>query len=332
MGKTKTYKRLKAKYFWLGMSGDVADFVQACIPCNQRKRTPVNPVYPLKPLEVEEKPFSRVNFDILGPLPLTENGNKYILGIQCAFSKFLIARPIADRKTETIADTLTEFLILPHGCPQVMVSDNAAEFVSELMDKLAVTLNIDKRTCTPMQASTNGQVERSFSTISNLISTMVNRNQTNWDTLTKFVVHSYNNTENDSTAFTPMYLSTGREITIHHDLCYPVKPPRSYNDEKDYVDLMRESLFSAWTLARDHIEMAQESYKFYHDLQIKGHDFVEGDIVYVKVPRVAPGNVKKFTSPYHGPYIITKLRGLNADIRALGISGHPVGVEFVTHL
>ena len=54
--------------------------------------------------------------------------------------------------------------------------------------------------------------------------------------------------------------------------------------------------------------------------------------MYVKVPRVALGNVKKFTSPYHGPYVITKLRGLKADIIALGISGHPVGVEFVTHL
>ena len=54
--------------------------------------------------------------------------------------------------------------------------------------------------------------------------------------------------------------------------------------------------------------------------------------MYVKVPRVAAGNVKKFISPYHGPYVITKSRRLNADISALGISGHPVGVEFVTHL
>ena len=46
--------------------------------------------------------------------------------------------------------------------------------------------------------------------------------------------------------------------------------------------------------------------------------------MYVKVPRVATGNVKKFSSPYHGPYVIVSLNGLNADVRALGMSGLPI--------
>ena len=332
VGRNRLYKRLCKKYYWLGMSKDVGEYVSACIQCNQRKRGPVTPVFPLQPLETEDKPFARVHFDILGPLPLTERGNKYILGLQCSFSKFVIMRPLPDHKMETIVDCLIEYLILPHGSPNIMVSDNAAEFISGLMNALAKALNIDKRTCTPYMASTNGQVERSFQSFSNLMATMINKSQTNWDTLSKYVAHSYNNTENSSTGFTPTYLSCGREIAIPFELAIPVVDRVSYNESKNPVEEMHDSLKTAWILARDNLELAQANYKFYHDLNKNGHDYRVGDIVYVKVPRVATGNVKKFSSPYHGPYVIVSLNGLNADVRALGMSGLPIGTQFTTHL
>lgn len=57
-----------------------------------------------------------------------------------------------------------------------------------------------------------------------------------------------------------------------------------------------------------------------------------GDTVYVLVPRVLPGNAKKFSKRYTGPYTVTKVRGLNAYVKPIGTSGIPTGVEFVVHL
>ena len=330
-GRSRTYKRLSLKYHWLGMSHSVAEFVAGCIPCNQRKRAPVNAIYPLKPLTCE-RPFSRVSMDVLGPLPLTPKGNKYIVGFQCSFTKVTIARPIPDKTAESIAEQFVEFVILPHGTPNVILSDNGKEFASQIMEKLAEILRIDKRTISPFCAQTNGEIERWFSTFSNLMSTIVNRTQTDWDYLTKFVLHSYNNTEHSSTGFSPNYLLYGRDLDLPFDLCVPITMPRSCSDDKDFIQTMTESLAHAWAVARDNIESAQREYKYYHDLHVKGPTYALGDIVYILVPRVALGQVKKFSKQYHGPYVVTKLRGLNVYIRALGTSGIPVGVEFVTHM
>lgn len=331
VGRSRTYKRLKHKYFWLGMSNSVAEFIESCVQCNQRKRGFVNPRYPLQPIECEH-PFSRVSMDILGPLPLTLDGNKYILAFQCSFTKLVIARPVANHTAETVANEFLEYVILPHGVPSILLSDNAPEFNSQLLLKLTTLLKIDKRTCTPYMPTTDGQIERFFSTFSNLISTVINKQQNDWDRLTKYVVHSYNNTEHASTGFTPTYLTYGRDITIPFELCVPLTMPRTYCDDKDMIQIMTESLAKSWALARDNIEHAQVNYKHYHDLLTKGHNYEVGDTVYVYVPRVTTGLVKKFTSKYHGPYVITKLTGLNAYVRALGTAGVPVGVEFITHL
>jgi hypothetical protein len=164
------------------------------------------------------------------------------------------------------------------------------------------------------------------------MSTVINNRQNNWDDLTGYVLYSYNNTEHSSTQFCPNYLVFGRDIDVPFDLCMPVVQPFSYALDKDYCQIVRESLAVAWSLARENIERAQASYKFYHDLKANGSQYAINDVVYVLVPKVSPGHVKKFSRLWHGPYVITKLRGLNCYVKALGESGAPVGVEFVCHL
>jgi len=44
-----------------------------------------------------------VSLDIVGPLPVTEQGNKYLLTIIDHFTRFCDAIPIAKQDTETIA-------------------------------------------------------------------------------------------------------------------------------------------------------------------------------------------------------------------------------------
>ncbi|XP_067930636.1 uncharacterized protein [Watersipora subatra] len=161
---------------------------------------------------------------------------------------------------------------------------------------------------------------------------MVNHKQTDWDKLTPFVVHSYNNTTHTSTGFSPTYLNFGREIEIPFDLCMPVAMPRSYNKNKNVAELTREFLSAAWRLTSENIETAHHAYKFYHDLNVKGHEYKVGDTVYIWVPRTELGQVKKFTRCFHGPYIITSLRGLNAYVKIMDAHGDPIGVEFMAHL
>jgi hypothetical protein len=46
------------------------------------------------------EPMERVAMDILGPLPMSKNGNKYVLVISYLFTKWTEALPIPDREAK----------------------------------------------------------------------------------------------------------------------------------------------------------------------------------------------------------------------------------------
>ena len=63
------------------------------VTCNNKSN--INrkaPVAPLRPLKPPTLPFMRVHFDLLGPLPETTLGNKYIAIAVDAFTKYVEAR------------------------------------------------------------------------------------------------------------------------------------------------------------------------------------------------------------------------------------------------
>ena len=64
-----------------------------------------------------------IGVDLIGPLPETPRGKKYIMTVSCLFSKWPEATALPDKKGTGVA----EFLYLcytRHGCCKVKISDN----------------------------------------------------------------------------------------------------------------------------------------------------------------------------------------------------------------
>ena len=78
------------------MRKEVAIFENACEICQSRKPPRKHNRQPLRPIEINEV-FERMAMDVMGPLPMTHRGNKYILVIQEYFDKIPVgichARP-----------------------------------------------------------------------------------------------------------------------------------------------------------------------------------------------------------------------------------------------
>ena len=70
-----------------------------------------------------DEPMERVAVDILGPLPLTERGNRYILVLCDCFTKWTEAYPIPDQESLTIARTIVNEFISRFGTPLQIHSD-----------------------------------------------------------------------------------------------------------------------------------------------------------------------------------------------------------------
>ena len=86
LGVKKTQEKVQSRFYWVGQRHDVAEWCKACPVCASRKSGPRKQRAPMQ-LELAGHPMEWIAMDILGPLPLTECGNKYILVIGDYFTK-----------------------------------------------------------------------------------------------------------------------------------------------------------------------------------------------------------------------------------------------------
>ena len=68
-------------------------------------------------------PLERIATDILGELPLTNNGNRYILVVADYFTKWTECFAIPNMEASTLAAKIVEEVIARFGVPALIHSD-----------------------------------------------------------------------------------------------------------------------------------------------------------------------------------------------------------------
>ena len=74
--------------------------------------------------------------DVVGPLPMTREGNKYILVIQEYLTKFPWAFAMPDQKAHRVAQILVENILLEYGTPRVLLTDLGTNFTSKVLNQV----------------------------------------------------------------------------------------------------------------------------------------------------------------------------------------------------
>jgi hypothetical protein len=91
-GIARTIAAIKRKYWWETLNKDVREYINACEACAKRK-TGNRVTAPLgDSLEANEF-LDVVSLDVVGPLPVTEDGNRYLLTFIDHFTRFCEAIP-----------------------------------------------------------------------------------------------------------------------------------------------------------------------------------------------------------------------------------------------
>ena len=94
-------------------------------------------------------PMERVALDVVGPLPVTDRGNKYILVVGDYLSKWTEAYPIPDQTATTVADKFVKEFVSRYGVPEVLHSDQGRNFESQVFQEMCRLLGIEKTRTTP---------------------------------------------------------------------------------------------------------------------------------------------------------------------------------------
>lgn len=135
---------------------------------------------PVLPIPVEGT-FDRVAVDCLGPFPVSDSGNRYIV----VFSEYLTCYPeafaVPSIDTPTIADLLVNQVLPRHGALRTLLSDRGSNFLSSLVKEVCFLVDTKKTYTTSYHPQCDGPVERFNGTLAQSLSHYVSSSQKDWD-------------------------------------------------------------------------------------------------------------------------------------------------------
>ena len=143
LGVQKTTDRVKERFYWPGYEQDIEKWIRDCELCQRRNPPHPSPRAPLETIRVQ-RPFQRVSWDLMGPLPTSENGNKFILTVTDLFTKWVEAFPLKETTSPTLAATLVDNVICRYGVPENLHSDQGPNLCSEVITKMCSLLGIER--------------------------------------------------------------------------------------------------------------------------------------------------------------------------------------------
>ena len=304
-GQDKTLARLQRKYWWPRQYLHVQKFIEQCTVCQKSKDPPfsVRDHAPMQRVDIPCAPNQKCHIDLMGPLRTSEQGNKYIMVMTDAFSKYTVLAAIPDKKAETVAQTLFEKWIAIFSCPKILVSDNGREMVNNVMKILCEKFQIKHRKTASYHPQSNSAAESFNRTIIKYLRTTLDNHTLDWEHHLPAIMIAYNSRVHQATTTTPFFLTFCTDPNFPHFDIDQAKP--SFND--DAATLAYERSRAAWRKTGFFLKKASEKQLLNAEQNTKERELKVGQRVLVKLPFTKPGENNKFRQPWQDNfYIIAK--------------------------
>src|SRR6266498_772675 len=151
------YYYILKRYLWQNIRKDIKEYAKTCFQCQQRvsirqnnqKRT-------ILPTDI----FKRWGVDIVRPLLITKERNRYIVVAIDYFSRWSKARSLKAANADTIATFLYEEIICRFGALRILQSNRGTYFINEVIQKLTKRFRVRHSLSSPYHPQSNGLVER----------------------------------------------------------------------------------------------------------------------------------------------------------------------------
>ena len=303
-GITKTQARMKMRFYFPGMYHYVERQVLGCHRCLQKRG--LGPRADLMPRNNQKGfPGARWSLDLVGPLTETEKGNVYILTAEDVFTRYPVAVPIPDKTAETVAHAFEKAVVAEHGSFSQLLTDNAQELTGHIIQDVAKILGISKVETVPYNPNSS-KVERFHRTLGDLLRSVVDDNQRNWDDCLPACLLAYRTSVHATTRLTPFFLQHGREAMLPIDLIFP-RPPQEYSVATEYGQEMAERLDRAFAYVRDRQDKVIKRQVSMASEQFKDKPLKEGELVWYYSPQQQPGKSRKLRRGWRGPFRVIQV-------------------------
>ena len=184
----KTYSLIKRYYFWPKMIKHIQKHVDS-YSLSRRGKMQADK-YQLQTTEIPKRAFGKVSINLIVDLPLSHNGNKNILVMVDQMTSWPIARAIPNKEA-TIANAVYRDLVLQHGAPEILLSDNGKEFSNDTLAYVCEEHGIKQHFTSPYTLRSNGKTENFNKLLKVSIRKLCQEDNAAWDQVLDQILCTY---------------------------------------------------------------------------------------------------------------------------------------------
>ncbi len=194
----KVLTSLSRHYFWPNMKSDVRRVCEDCELCENEKGKR-RLVHGLFSSDTTTKPRSRYSMDFQGQ-GLATSGETEALALIDSFTKTVILIPLPDRHATTLVPKLLDELHFRRGSPDVIHSDDAPEFLSELLSSIASVTGTQRTSTCGHNPQSNGEIESWWRFWNCAMRYLTPSQYATWPLFAQRICFAYNSVSHDSLA------------------------------------------------------------------------------------------------------------------------------------
>jgi len=174
--------------------------------------------------------------DLITDLPKSE-GDEAILIVSDRLSEMAHFLPgTKEMDARQFSELFMREIFRLHGLPKDIITDRGSRFTSDLWKETTKQLGIERRLSTPFHPQTDGQTERTKSTLEQYLRAYVNYQQDNWKELLPMAEFAYNNGYQESIKRIPFFANYGvnpEYQNIGHLMQGKITPPEDMSQLHD---------------------------------------------------------------------------------------------------
>ena len=325
MGVTRTLQRASVNYYWRGMRRTIQEWVLACPQCQQNNENPHGQVRePQRVGPYPSRPFERLNMDIVGPLPESLRGHKYVLTVSDLGTRWCEVFPMKDMSAIEVATIFLHQFCLRYGPPKSILTDRGGAFIAEVFNEMCRLMRTQQSLSSAYHPQTNGVTERTHRVFHNILKKTVDFNHSDWDVMIHFAVHAYRTTPHALTGFSPYYLVFGFECTEFLDITMQpnydpgYENPRTWVQQREHmIARMQTNYAKAWHKIKKMEEPDQDVVPIpLREFQVNNEVFIRNFTLGEKGQ--GGGRVRKWRQRFIGPYLVlARLNPTEYKLRSL---------------
>lgn len=299
---------LVERYWWPGMTQDIAWFVLTCHLCQLRKTQQIS----IPPIVAQPAPlFAKVYMDTMHLTP--SGGFKYIVQARCSLTHWPEWEMLRRETAKTLAHFILRDLLNRWGTIIEIVTDNGAPFV-KAVSYLEKHYHITHIRISGYNSRANGLVERSHFDVRQALFKACDGEESKWSSTASSVFWAERVTVRRRMGCSPYFATTGTHPLLPFDISeanYLLPPPDSTLSTTELISRRaialqkrRAHLSQLHDKVHEARLVAARRFEKDHSASIKDFDFKLGDLVLIRNTAIEKALNRKMRARYLGPLIV----------------------------